>query len=188
MTFVTPCGAERVKAGLTRATPWCQAVVFVCGRDVASHRFPLFRYQTSHTSIRGDLSLIPATAWRGCDKQIGKRLSERQWLIQASACRHSVVDTKSLVCVQPNGSGWSNNLVAFENILNGSSLPRVAANICWSIGKHNDGEGTHPYTKLSTLYEGLSTNQAGDELRLLSISEPMLHRFLRISSRLFVWF
>ena len=35
----------------------------------------------------GDLSLIPATAWRGCVKQIGKRLSETQWLIQASASR-----------------------------------------------------------------------------------------------------
>ena len=51
----------------------------------------------------GDLSLIPATAWRGCVKQIGKRLSETQWLIQASACRHSVADTKSLVCARPNG-------------------------------------------------------------------------------------
>ena len=49
----------------------------------------------------GDLSLIPAIAWRGCVKQIGKQLSETQWLIQASACRHSVTDTKSLVCARP---------------------------------------------------------------------------------------
>ena len=70
-----------------RATPWRHAVAFVCGRDVASHRFPLFRCQTAHTSVRGDLSLIPATAWRGCVKQIGKWLSETQWLIEAPASR-----------------------------------------------------------------------------------------------------
>ena len=65
----------------------------MCGGDIDSHRFPLFRCQTAHTSVRGDLSLIPATEWRGCVKQIGKRLSETQWLIQASACRHSIADT-----------------------------------------------------------------------------------------------
>ena len=102
MTYGTSCGAERVKAGRTRATPWRHAVTFMCGGDVASHRFPLFRCQTVHTSDCGNLLLIPATAWRGCVKQIGKWLSDTQWLIQASACRHSIADTKSLVCARHN--------------------------------------------------------------------------------------
>ena len=42
------------KAGRTRATPWRHAVAFVCGGDIASHRFPLFRCQTVHTSVRGE--------------------------------------------------------------------------------------------------------------------------------------
>ena len=42
------------KAGCTRATPWRHAVAFVCGGDVASHRFPLFRCQMAHTSVRGE--------------------------------------------------------------------------------------------------------------------------------------
>ena len=42
------------------------SVAFVCGGDVASHRFPLFRCEAKHTSVRGELLLIPVTAWRGC--------------------------------------------------------------------------------------------------------------------------
>ena len=60
----------------------------------------------------GDLSLIPATAWRGCVKHISKRLSQTQWLIQASACRHSVADTKSLVCARPKGLGRKSSYLA----------------------------------------------------------------------------
>ena len=52
----------------------------------------------------GDLSLIPTTAWRGCVKQIGNRLSETRWIIQASACRHSVADIESLACACPKMS------------------------------------------------------------------------------------
>ena len=40
-------------AGSTQATLWRHIVTFLCGRDVASHRFPLFRCEAVYMSVHG---------------------------------------------------------------------------------------------------------------------------------------
>ena len=41
---------------MTRATLWRHTVASMSGEDVVSHRFPLFRCQTAHTSVCGERS------------------------------------------------------------------------------------------------------------------------------------
>ena len=129
-------------------TLWRHTVTSVCGGDVASHRFPLFRCLTAHTSVRGeqpwravadprhsvswlcgqDLSTRAIVAdrwgcgfilrvhsqtenvrciakWRGSTHSHGRLCGEghsrHRHAQQASVCRHSVADTKSLVCAPP---------------------------------------------------------------------------------------
>ena len=69
----------------------------MCGGDVASHRFPLFRCQTAHMSVRGELLLIPVTACRGCVART--RAHERLWLTDGDVASSSKSMHKLRTCV-----------------------------------------------------------------------------------------
>ena len=85
-----------LKAGRTRATLWRHTVASVCGKDVVSHRFPLFRCQTVHTSVRGELLLTPTTACRGCVART--RAHERLWMTDGDVASSSKSMHKLRTC------------------------------------------------------------------------------------------